>query len=498
MSQIIFLDKPIFSFLDSISNEKPNECALIQMENNHCITWNYLKEASNKIANWINSTNKNNQVLFACHNTIDSVVGLIGIMKSGSPAALVDPLTISEDLKQEIEGKNIKTAVVSWQFFEREKETLKQEGIDNVLIVDGQVKEEGNLNVNYIKDVLSTNETYENKELNLDDISIIMYYAGVAGRTMQTYHTHRGLSYAVQALSKTINFDFVPNSLVISPITHVLGLQVSLLTPLYNKGKAIMISRWDANLAMKTIKYYNINFMSGAPLVFDSLIDAIEKSNEDFKNTLKLGISAGAPLKPETQDKFYKVFASPLVQAYGMTETWVVSYQPKEFFEIKNTLGLPLYGVEIKVVSPDDPSEELGKNQAGELLVKASWVMKGYEDDNETKKAFYNGYLKTGDLVLIDDKGFLYFKGVKKRMLKYKAYPIFPKDLETILLKHYAVKNAFVFGEKDPDVGDLPVAKVVLKDEYKGKIKEEELINYVNSRVAFYKKIRKIYFVDSL
>lgn len=457
-----------------------------------------MKEMSNKIANWINSISKNSQILFACHNTVDAVIGLIGIMKSGNPAVLIDPLTISEDLKQEIEGKNIKTAVVSWQFFEREKETLKKEGIENVLIVDGQVKEEENINIYYIKDVLSFDKNYENKDLNLDDISVVMYYAGIAGRTMQTYHTYRGLSHAVQALSKTINFDFIPNSLVISPITHVLGLQISLLTPLFNKGRAIMTSRWDSKLTMKTLKLYNINFISAAPLVFDSLIDSIEKSNEDFKNTLRLGISAGAPLKPETQDKFYKIFSSPLVQAYGMTEAWVVSYQPKEYFEIKNTLGLPLYGVEIKVVSPDDPSKELGKNQVGELLVKSSWIMKGYEDDNETKKAFYNGFLKTGDLVLIDDKGFLYFKGVKKRMLKYKAYPIFPKDLESILLTHYAVKEAFVFGEKDPDVGELPVAKVVLKEDYKGKIKEEELINYVNSKVAFYKKLRKVYFVDSL
>ncbi|MDP8003811.1 MAG: class I adenylate-forming enzyme family protein, partial [Caldisphaera sp.] len=334
-----------------------------------------------------------------------------------------------------------------------------------------------------------------NLETNLNNTSIIMYYAGIAGRTMQTYHTYKGLSYAVQALSKTISFDFKPNSLVVSPITHVLGLEVSLLVPLLNEGKTIMVQRWDADLVSNSIKYLDINFISGAPMIFDSLIESVEKNNYDFKNTIKLGISAGAPLRPETQDKFFKMFNSPLVQAYGMTESWVITYQPKELYQIKNTLGIPIYGAKIRIADPNNPTIDVKKGEAGELLVSCPWLMKGYEDEKETNNAFYQEWLKTGDLVAMDNN-LLYFKGVKKRMLKYKAYPIFPKDLENILLKHEAVKNAYIYGEKDPEVGDIVTAKVILKDEYKGKIKDEDLIKFVNSKVAFYKKIRKIYFVD--
>ncbi|WP_367834354.1 hypothetical protein [Vulcanisaeta sp. JCM 16159] len=95
--------------------------------------------------------------------------------------------------------------------------------------------------------------------------------------------------------------------------------------------------------------------------------------------------------------------------------------------------------------------------------------MKGYSDPDDTRKAFHNGWLLTGDLMVMDDEDLLYFRGVKKMMIKYKGYPIFPRDLEIILMKHPAVKETYVTGEqaKDPSIGQLPMAYVVLHDEYR-------------------------------
>jgi long-chain acyl-CoA synthetase len=92
----------------------------------------------------------------------------------------------------------------------------------------------------------------------------------------------------------------------------------------------------------------------------------------------------------------------------------------------------------------------------------------------------------------------LYFRGVRKRMIKYKAYPIFPRDLELMLMRHPAVREALVVGESDPSLGELPVAYVVVRDEYRGRVTEEELLGFVNSRVAFYKKLRRLRIVDRL
>ena len=125
--------------------------------------------------------------------------------------------------------------------------------------------------------------------------------------------------------------------------------------------------------------------------------------------------------------------------------------------------------------------------------------MKEYPDPEENAKAFVevNGklWLRTGDILAKDEEGFYYFRGVRKRMLKYKGYPVFPRDLELILLKHPCVEEAVVEGEPAGEVGQIPVAKVKLKEECKGKVSEEEIMNFVNQRVAAYKKIRKVTFI---
>ncbi|MEM3213599.1 MAG: fatty acid--CoA ligase family protein, partial [Metallosphaera sp.] len=158
------------------------------------------------------------------------------------------------------------------------------------------------------------------------------------------------------------------------------------------------------------------------------------------------------------------------------------------------TIGKPMKGVEIKVVKEDKTLSKPG--ETGELWVKAPWLMLGYSDESENSLVWEDGWLKTGDLVSFDERGLLYFKGVKKRMLKYKGYPIFPRDLELMLMSHPGVKEARVYGEDAGNMGQQPVANVVVKDGYR--IKEDELLNYVNSRVAFYKRLKRINFVNRL
>ncbi len=116
--------------------------------------------------------------------------------------------------------------------------------------------------------------------------------------------------------------------------------------------------------------------------------------------------------------------------------------------------------------------------------------MRGYADPEETRKAFtLDGWLRTGDIIEIRD-GFLYFRGVKKRMIKYKGYPVFPRDLELMLEQHPAVSRAIVRGEPREDVGQIPVAEIWLKPG--ARVSEEELLEWVNTRVAPYKRVRKI------
>jgi len=246
--------------------------------------------------------------------------------------------------------------------------------------------------------------------------------------------------------------------------------------------------------AIELINSYEVEHWWGPPMVFSELLKRGVKRKDVA--SLKLCLTGAAPVPPELQEGFFDM-GLPLVQAYGCTEALLVTLQPPDL-KVYGSVGIPLPDVDVKVVDRETGTKELPIGEVGELVVRSPWIMKGYLDPEETSKAIRNGWLYTGDLMVMDSNGLLYFRGIKKRFLKYKAYPIFPKDLEVILLKHPAVKECRVDGEFDPEVGHLVFADVVLKPEYRGKVTPEELMDFVNKRVAFYKKLRKVRLVEGL
>lgn len=262
--------------------------------------------------------------------------------------------------------------------------------------------------------------------------------------------------------------------LVTPPLTHVLGL-LTAMAALMSGSTVLLIRRFDVDAVAKLAERSTV--FVGVPTVYAEL-------NKAGVGRLgaRYAVSGGAYLPPEVQEKFEEMSGVPILQIYGLTEALALTFQPLQLKDAKGTVGLPLPWVEAKLA------------EEGELLVKAPWVMKRYGDPAETERVFQNGYLKTGDIISIDERGLLYFRGVKKRMIKYKGYPVFPRDLELVLLRHPAVKEALVKGEPDPEVGERPVAYVVLRVP----ASEKELLEFVNSRVAFYKRLRKIYIVDKL
>jgi len=492
-------DDPAYQPVVEQASRNPSRCAVVQAESSTCYTYEKLVTVARSVAAWLQGqgAGRGVQVVYSVFNTIESVAGLLGLWMSGASAVLIDPLTTSEDLRFQLEGRGIELAVVSPEFYEREKKLLESLGIKNILVLTPYYEgsEEGVVSLGSILPLYT-----EWREVNIkakDDVGVIMYYSGIAGRTMQTLHTHFGVVSSTMAYTAMLQLEKPPSSLVVAPLPHVLGLQAGLLASLYHGGTAILMRRWNPATALHAMALWGVNYLSGAPMMHESLLAEARKGLPEGWS-LELGVSGGAPLKAEVQDEYSKVTGAPLVQLYGMTETWTVTFQPKHLSHIKATVGIPLPDVDAKIVNPDNPKEELGVGEVGELLIKAPWVMKGYEYEEENKRAFVDSWIRTGDLMVMDENGLLYFRGIRKRMIKYKAYPIFPRDLEIILESHPAVEKAYVYGEPHPDYGHLPSAKVVLKPEYKGKVRPEELIEYANSRVAFYKKIRKLEIVDKL
>ncbi|MEM4746034.1 MAG: class I adenylate-forming enzyme family protein [Metallosphaera sp.] len=424
------------------------------------------EQAADRVSRLASSISEGSVVAHFMFNSIDSVLTYIAGFWAGAKVVAIDPLTSSEDLRFILEDSSPDVIFTDDETQKREREVLK-----DFRSVIPSFNSEMRINA----------RDYEDRTPGLS-----YYYAGIAGRTMEVIHSGLRVELNNRVLYETIGLNRISTVLTV-PIAHVLGNSVLGVT-LESGGELVPIKKFDPIEVSNLINKYSMNFLATVPMVYDSLIES-----GHGLSSLKVCINTAAPLFPKTINGFREKFNKNIVQQYGFTEGLVLTVQPLDVNDVI-TIGKPMKGVEIKVVKEDKTLSKPG--ETGELWVKAPWLMLGYSDESENSLVWEDGWLKTGDLVSFDERGLLYFKGVKKRMLKYKGYPIFPRDLELMLMSHPGVKEARVYGEDAGNMGQQPVANVVVKDGYR--IKEDELLNYVNSRVAFYKRLKRINFVNRL
>jgi len=188
-----------------------------------------------------------------------------------------------------------------------------------------------------------------------------------------------------------------------------------------------------------------------------------------------------------------------VVQGYGLTETSPVSHMDFNDDRAKpGTIGPPLGDVEQRVVDMEDGVTDLASGELGELLLRGPNVMKGYYNEPEaTANAITpEGWFHTGDLVTMDDDGYVTVLDRKKELIKYSGFQVPPAELEGILLEHPAVADVAVIGKENLETGEIPKAFVVKKAG--ANVTGEELMDYVADQVATFKRVREVEFVESI
>jgi long-chain acyl-CoA synthetase len=256
----------------------------------------------------------------------------------------------------------------------------------------------------------------------------------------------------------------------------------------------VLLPRFDPLAVFQAIQKYKVTVFCGAPTMYAMLL-----SHPDLKKynltSVKFCISGAAPLPPDVQKRFMEVTGGVLVEGYGLTESSPVTHANPLDRTMKTvkigSIGIPWPDTDAKIVDIETGEKELPPGEIGELIVKGPQVMKGYwKMLQETAAVLRNGWLYTGDIGEVDEDGYFYITERKKDLIKYKGYSVYPRELEDVLYEHPAVKLCAVIGKPDPVAGEIPKAFVVLKE---GMIAtEEELMKFVNERVAPYKAIREL------
>ena len=328
----------------------------------------------------------------------------------------------------------------------------------------------------------------------IDPDTPVMYQfsSGSTGPPKRIARTHRNLVFELNSLIRTLALTHEDRFLGVTPFSHVNGLMRSMMASLRAGATLYPAPKFERQAIAEMIQQHRISVFIGVPFMFGVMAKTNYGRRPDF-SSLRLCISASAPMPPKLNRQFYEKFGIYVRQLYGSTETGTISVDLSPAIERSlESVGTPIAGVDVEIYSEN--SERTRTDEIGEIAVKSPAAIKSYASDDFEDAAFRNGYFFTGDLGRRDQDGLLYLVGRKKLFINKGGYKVNPREIEELLESHPRVEEAVVVG-LPTSFGDEKVkAVVVLSDP----CTEKEIIEHCRGRVADFKIPSLVEFRDAL
>jgi len=319
------------------------------------------------------------------------------------------------------------------------------------------------------------------------------FSSGSTGRPKRIGRAHTNLLFELDSLIQTLEVTPEDRFLGIAPFSHVNGLMRSMMASLRAGATLYPLARFDRQVLAETIEKNKISIFIGVPFMPSMLAKSHFRRQPDF-SSLRLCMTASAPMPKKLNRQFYENFGIYVRQLYGSTETGTISANLGPGVERSlDSVGTPIAGVEVEVFTDDGRMAKAG--EIGEFAVKSRATVKGYDGlDEVNQEAFRDGYFFTGDLGKRDEEGLLYLVGRKKFFINRGGYKIDPREIEEILGSHPRVEEAVAVGVPTP-FGDEKVKAVIVLN---GPCTEDDVVEYCRGKIADFKIPSLVEFRESL
>ncbi|WP_078427317.1 class I adenylate-forming enzyme family protein [Alkalihalobacterium alkalinitrilicum] len=338
-------------------------------------------------------------------------------------------------------------------------------------------------------------DEFPNIEVGEDDLFALMYTSGTTGKPKGGMLTHRNMISGAISLNMVCEITYDDIIGHVAPLTH--GSNFLSQCALFFGLKQVIFNKFDPKEFIDDLEREKISVIFLVPTLVNLMIH--EENFDPHKLRYIKSINmAGAPMAVEKLNKALSLLGPKLAETYGLVEApLTITMMPKEELAKKpDSCGAIGPFVEVRVV--DENGNEVPYGEIGEVTCKGSLVMKGYWDNEKaTNETLKDGWLYTGDLGWIDEKGYLRLVDRAKDMIITGGLNVYPREVEEVLNQHPDVKETCVFGVPDEKWGESIYAHVVLSDETQ-QVNEEELIELCKNNLASYKKPRKIEIVKEL
>jgi long-chain acyl-CoA synthetase len=335
--------------------------------------------------------------------------------------------------------------------------------------------------------------------LTQGDLAFLQYTGGTTGISKGAMLTHANIAANVtQAYNWIHPVVREGEELIVTalPLYHIFALTANCLTFLMIGARNLLIANpRDIPGFVKEWRKYPVTVFTGVNTLFNALLNHAEFSKLDF-STMRVTLGGGMAVQGAVAERWLQVTGTPLLQAYGLTETSpAATINPLDMKEFNGAIGLPISSTEISI--RDDVGAEVPVNQVGEICIRGPQVMKGYwQRPEETAHVFYpDGFLRTGDMGYIDKKGFVFLVDRKKDMILVSGFNVYPNEVEAAVALHPGVIDVAAIGVADEHSGEAVKIFVVRKDP---NLTEKALIEHCRTVLTGYKVPRHVEFRDDL
>ena len=485
------------------------------------LTFRQFREEAERIAGFLQGecgVRKGDRVLLYMQNSPQFVLAYYGILRADAVVVPVNPMNMTEELRHYVADTGASVAFAPQDLLPQVAPLLS-EGLAHIVVaaysdyiraghdypapafVTAPREALAAPGVTLWSDMLARALAPGPMTAGPDDLAVMPYTSGTTGHPKGCMHTHRSVMY--NAVAGMTWVGTLPDSVLLSvlPFFHVTGMQGSMNTPLYAGATLVMLPRWDRDVAARLIQRYRV---SGVQLISAMVVDLLSHPGIGEYDLSSISrISGGGAAMPEAiAQKLNDMLGIPYVEGYGMSETMAATHLNPMHRPKKQCLGMPLYDVDSRVIDAQTLLE-VPQGESGEIIVSAPQVMQGYwNNPGATQDAFIERdgkrFLRTGDIGMIDGDGYFFMVDRLKRMINASGFKVWPAEVEALMYHHPAIREACIIAAPDEKRGETVKAVVVLKDGYRGKVSEQDIIDWAHGSMAAYKSPRIVEFRDAL
>ncbi len=336
-------------------------------------------------------------------------------------------------------------------------------------------------------------------QTNADDTAVILYTSGTTGQPKGAELSHMNMVMNARLADNMYQVIEHDTHLVTLPLFHSFGQSVQMNGGFYTGSTLTLLPRFDPDAAFAAMERDNVTFFAGVPTMYWALLNHPGADKYDLvkiADNMRLAVSGGSAMPVEVMRAFEEKFRVKILEGYGLSETSpVASFNRVDRPSKPGSVGLPVWGVDIKVVDLD--GAEVPQGQLGEILIRGHNVMKGYyRKPQETAEAFRGGWFHTGDIGNFDQDGYLFIVDRVKDMVIRGGFNVYPREVEEVLMTHPKISLAAVVGVPDERQGEEVKAYIVLKEG--AEATADEIISWAKENMAGYKYPRLLEFRDTL